>query len=342
MNSQTRMLSCTSLLLIVVLLGSVVQAGTIVLVDGARIEGTILKETASVVFVDIGYDVLDIPKDQIQQIVEPAPDDEPTQDDEGAISGERVSEDLYRTGDLPSASIEDLARRFGEGVVIVKSPGGLGSGFIIHPDGYLVTNFHVVENETQITINIFRKVGQVFRNEKIEDVQIIAVNPFMDLALLKFDPPEDLKVTVVYLAEDRKVNEGDTVFAIGNPLGLERTVSKGIVSKRNRAQDGLTYVQTTTQINPGNSGGPLFNARGEVIGVTNMGYRFAEGLNFAIPVRYVMDFLSNRDAYAYDRDNPNSGFQYLEAPARLNPAAPEFLLPAVNPNHDNDDVDSPS
>lgn len=333
MHCQTRILARILLFSVIALLGSTAQADTIILVDGARIEGKILKETANAVFVDIGYDVLDVPRNQIQEIVEPSPDDAPTPDDEGAIRGERVSENLYRTGDLSPASIEDHARRFGEGVVVVKSPGGLGSGFIIHPHGYVVTNFHVVENETQVTINIFRKVGQAFRNEKIEDVQIIAVNPFMDLALLKFDPPADLKVTVVYLAEDRAVNEGDTVFAIGNPLGLERTVSKGIISKRNRAQDGLTYVQTTTQINPGNSGGPLFNARGEVIGVTNMGYMFAEGLNFAIPVRYVIDFLGNRDAYAYDRDNPNSGFQYLEAPARLDPAAPEFLRPKPKPGH---------
>jgi len=308
-------------------LSAAVRADTVVLVDGARIEGTILKETPAKVFVDIGYDVLPIPRAQIREIVEPSTEVAASEPDAGAVAGERVTDALYRTADLPRASIEELARRFGEGVVIVKSPGGIGSGFIIHPDGYLLTNFHVVENETQITVGIFRKVGRAFRNEKIEDVRIIAVNPFLDLALLKFDPPDDLKVTVVYLAEDREVNEGDTVFAIGNPLGLERTVSKGIVSKRNRAQEGLTYIQTTTQINPGNSGGPLFNARGEVIGVTNMGYRFAEGLNFAIPIRYVIDFLKNRDAYAYDRDNPNSGFQYLEAPPRLNPAPPTFLLP---------------
>ncbi|MCA9249717.1 MAG: trypsin-like peptidase domain-containing protein, partial [Phycisphaerales bacterium] len=93
---------------------------------------------------------------------------------------------------------------------------------------------------------------------------------------------------------------------------------------------GLTYVQTTTQINPGNSGGPLFNERGEVIGVTNMGYLFAEGLNFAIPITYVIDFLKNRDAYAYDQDNPNSGYQYLEAPPRENDAPPLFLLPKAS------------
>ncbi len=308
------------------------QAEKIVLLGGASVEGAIVKETASVIFVDVGFDILSIPRDEVRKIIklESAPVAAPGGQ---TVSRERITDDLYRTADLPNATLESHAERFGEGVVLVATPGGLGSGFIIHEDGYLITNFHVVENETQVTVNIFRKVGGAgarvshFRNEKIEDVRIIAVNPFMDLALLKFEPPEDLEVTVVYLAEDRELKEGDGVFAIGNPLGLERTISKGIVSKSNRAEDGLVYIQTTTQINPGNSGGPLFNERGEVIGVTNMGYLYAEGLNFAIPTRYVIDFLKNRDAYAYDRDNPNSGFQYLAAPTRLDPSPPKFLLP---------------
>lgn len=302
------------------------RAERLILADGKTLEGIVLKETVDTVFVDVGFDVLRIPRDAVREIVKPE-EEAAAAAGERAIANERRTEHLYRTGDLPPASLEELADRLGEGVVMVKTPGGLGSGFIIHEDGYLITNFHVVENETQITVNIFRKVGGAFRNEKIEDVRIIAVNPFVDLALLKFEPPADLAVNVMYLAEDRPVIEGDTVFAIGNPLGLERSVSRGIVSKRNRAEQGLVYIQTTTQINPGNSGGPLFNGRGEVIGVTNMGYLFAEGLNFAIPVRYVIDFLMNRDAYAYDQDNPNSGYQYLEAPPRSETSPPVFLLP---------------
>jgi serine protease Do len=299
-----------------------VRAERIVMTSGAVVEGKILKETADSVVIDLGHDVLQVPRTQILDIV--------TAEEQAAAEGakaetERLTEDLYRTGNSPPAPLEELSARLGEGVVMVKSPAGLGSGFIIHAEGYVITNFHVIENETQIAIHIFRKVGSAFKNEKIEDVRIIAVKPFLDLALLKFEPPADLKVTVVNLGEDRVVNEGDTVFAIGNPLGLERTLSRGIVSKKNRAEQGLAYIQTTTEINPGNSGGPLFNDRGEVIGVTNMGYLFAEGLNFAIPVRYVIDFLKNRDAYAYDQDNPNSGFQYLEAPPRTKPEPPSFL-----------------
>ncbi|MFN1209013.1 S1C family serine protease, partial [Enterococcus lactis] len=76
----------------------------------------------------------------------------------------------------------------------------------------------------------------------------------------------------------------DRVFAIGSPLGLERTVTEGIMSTKTRAVGGELYMQTTTQINPGNSGGPLFNLKGEVVGVTNMKLAFGEGLGFAIPV----------------------------------------------------------
>jgi serine protease Do len=314
-------------LVVALAVASGVQADEIVLAGGDRVVGTVIKETADTVFVDIGYDILHIPRDHIREIVKPDEAATATAPAGAAVRNERITENLYRTADLAPAPLTEHARRLGEGVIMVKSPGGLGSGFIIHEDGYVITNFHVVENETQVTINIFRKLDGAFRKEKIEDVKIIAVDSFRDLALLKFDPPPDLKVTVVHLAEDRPVREGDTVFAIGNPLGLERTISKGIVSKHNRAEEGLLYIQTTAQINPGNSGGPLFNDRGEVIGVTNMGYLFAEGLNFAIPVRYVIDFLKNRDAYAYDLDNPNSGFRYLEAPRRLDPAPPVFLRP---------------
>lgn len=296
---------------------------TVILAGGSRIEGTLVKETEPTVFVDVGYDILKIPREEIRDII--ASQATQPADLTSARLNERITEHLYRTADLPLAPLEEHAKHLSEAVVMIKSPSGQGSGFIIHEDGYVISNSHVIENETKISVHIFRKLHNAFRHEKIEDVHIVAVNPFIDLALLKFEVPEGLKLTVVHLGEGRMIREGDTVFAIGNPLGLERTISKGIISERNRAEGGIVYIQTTTQINPGNSGGPLFNARGEVIGVTNMGYLFAEGLNFAIPVSYVVEFLMNRDAYAYDQDNPNSGFQYLEAPRRLDLKPPVFL-----------------
>jgi serine protease Do len=111
------------------------------------------------------------------------------------------------------------------------------------------------------------------------------------------------------------VRTGDPVFAIGNPLGFERTVSEGIVSTKARAGAGIVLIQTTAAINPGNSGGPLLNVRGEVIGVTNMKIGFiAEAMGFAVPINLVKDFLKFREAFAYDKDNPNTGYHYLAPP----------------------------
>ncbi len=118
---------------------------------------------------------------------------------------------------------------------------------------------------------------------------------------------------------------GQAVFAIGNPLGLERTVTDGVISTKNRAFEGLVYIQTNADINPGNSGGPLFNLAGEVVGVTNMGYIFFGGLGFAIPIDYVKHFIDNRDAFAYDKDNPNTGYRYLQPEPRRNRQKPGFL-----------------
>jgi len=155
------------------------------------------------------------------------------------------------------------------------------------------------------------------------------LNPYLDLALLKIEEGEE-PFRFAYLGSVGEVATGDQVFAIGNPLGLTRTVSQGIVSTKNRNFEGQLYIQTTTDINPGNSGGPLFNLRGEVIGVTSMGYMFFGGLNFAIPVDVVKRFIANRDAFAYDEENPNAGYRYLQPSGRKNKGpAPAFKIPRV-------------
>ena len=109
---------------------------------------------------------------------------------------------------------------------------------------------------------------------------------------------------------------GDHVFAIGSPLGLERTVTEGIVSTTTREVQGNLYLQTTAQINPGNSGGPLFNLRGEVVGVINMKLMLGEGIGFAIPVDSVRYFLRHRDAFAFENDNPSNPYRYMPPPSR--------------------------
>ncbi|MEX0717704.1 MAG: trypsin-like peptidase domain-containing protein [Planctomycetaceae bacterium] len=292
------------------------RADVIELKTGQKIEGEVLKETDQALFVDLGIDVLRVPLDRIRtRAASGEAADSPS-------PGDVEQQGVFRTATLPVKSVKELAESYGEGVVLVRTPSGLGSGFIVDERGYCVTNYHVVERETRIDVTIFHRGEKgEFERRRIDDVRIVALNPFLDLALLQI-PEQDFPFRPVFLAGRDEYREGDPVFAIGNPLGLDRSVSQGIVSTRNRNFEGLTYIQTTTEINPGNSGGPLFNTRGEVVGVTNMKLAFGEGLGFAIPVAYLRHFLNNRDAFAFDRNNPNSGYRYLDPPRRRNAGAP--------------------
>jgi serine protease Do len=212
--------------------------------------------------------------------------------------------------------VREFVGQLGEAVVQVRTPGGLGSGFFIHPDGYFVTNFHVTEGETKISIEVYHQKGGQLERRSYKDVRIVAMNKFADLSLLKVEDKDAPRFKAVVLGDSDSLAQGDRVFAIGSPLGLERTVTEGIVSTTSRQVGGDLFLQTTAQINPGNSGGPLFNTRGAVIGVTNMKLTFGEGLGFAIPVAVLKYFLQHRDAYAYDTDNPSNPFRYLEPPSR--------------------------
>jgi serine protease Do len=294
---------------------SAARADQIVLKSGQKMEGAILKEEPDAIYMDLGVEIIRIPVSQIQTRAKSSQAEE--------VAPKSANDEAYLTAKLPLRSVKDLAMSYGEGVVLVQTPAGLGSGFIINSRGYCVTNYHVIERETRIAVTIFHRnaMGE-FSRRRIDNVKIVALNPFFDLALLQIPAQEDFKFNHVFLATDDDQKDGDEVFAIGNPLGLERSVSRGIVGTRNRNFEGLVYIQTTAQINPGNSGGPLFNARGEVVGVTNMKLVFGEGLGFAIPVAYLKHFLNNRDAFAYDKNNPNSGYRYLDPPRRRNPDAP--------------------
>lgn len=290
---------------------------TVTLRDGRRVVAPILKETAEKLWLDLGYTVVEVPRVEVDSIDRAEPD---------AAVEDAQKNDLFRVAsNLPERSPKELARRFGEAVIMVQTPSGLGSGFIIHPDGYAITNAHVIQGETRIKTVVFEQGELDFRRRTIEDVEIIAVNNHLDLALIKLKSPDGKPFPIVYMQGAEELTAGQDVFAIGAPLGLERTLSRGVIATTQRNFEGMTYVQTTTQINPGNSGGPLFNDKGEVIGVTNMKIPFGEGLGFAIPARYVRDFIRNRDAFAYDKENPNSGYTYHDGPVRSNFGPPPLL-----------------
>jgi len=323
--------------LLILLVCSLCLADTIVLKEGQRLTGNILVEKETLLYVDIGVTVLAIPKEKILEYeytktLEPGDADANDLDvnnlDVAAGKLQRPAGQLYHTANLRVTTIEECVDAFSEAVVKVSSPAGMGSGFFINEDGYLITNYHVIEKETKIKVTVFLKAKNGFEKREFKKVKIEAINPFVDLALLKIEDLGDVKVKFAYLGNIERIKVGQKVFAIGNPLGLERTVTDGVISTRNRAFEGLVYIQTNADINPGNSGGPLFNLAGEVIGVTNMGYIFFGGLGFAIPVDYVKCFVENRDAFVYDKNNPNSGFRYLQPDRRLNKAKPKFLKKA--------------
>ncbi len=293
---------------------------TITMNDGKTIMAPILKETAEKVWLDMGFDVLVVPRSDIRSILRA--DREAGEADEGDSSA------LFFTvapGALPESSPRELARTIGEAVIKVSTPSGLGSGFIIHPEGYAITNAHVIQGEQKLEVTLFEQGEREFQRSSIEDVEIIAVNNHIDLALIKITRPDGRPFRYVPIQATEDLSAGEEVFAIGNPLGLERSLSTGVIATTQRNFEGLTFIQTTTQINPGNSGGPLFNLYGEVIGCTNMGIPSGEGLGFAIPARYIKDFIRNNDAFAYDKSNPNSGYNYLAGPPRLQFGKPSVL-----------------
>lgn len=153
----------------------------------------------------------------------------------------------------------------------------LGSGFIISQDGYILTNDHVVDGADEIKVKL--SDGREFTGE------IRGLDPKLDLALIKIDAGEDLPVA--RLGDSEEIKVGEWVMAIGNPFGLEQTVTVGIVSAKGRVIGAGPYddfIQTDASINPGNSGGPLFNMQGEVIGINTAIVAQGQGIGFAIPV----------------------------------------------------------
>lgn len=295
-------------------------ADKVVLKQGQTLTGDILADRQTQIILDIGVQVLTIPKDKILEY-----EYTPLYSIESEPNNQGSKDQIYTVTNRQKMSIEKCVELVSEAVVKVSTPAGLGSGFIINKEGYLITNYHVVERETKIEVTIFQKIAKGFEIKNFKKVKIVALNPFIDLALLKVEDLGDTKITAVSLGDSGKLEVGEQVFAIGNPLGLERTVTNGVVSTKGRAFEGLVYIQTNADINPGNSGGPLFNLAGEVVGVTNMGYVFAGGLGFAVPVDYVRQFLDSREAFAYDKENPNTGYNYIQPDKRKNKNKPDFL-----------------
>ncbi len=232
----------------------------------------------------------------------------------GALLASRGEDDTQRSaGTLPAVSGSIAQTRagsiyaaVGSGVVQVRTTDGSGTGFVIEDDGTIVTNAHVVDDATSARV-IFDD------SDKAVQAKILGRDESTDLAVLRVDPASAPKLRPLVLADSDTVQVGDAAIAIGYPLGLDRTVTAGIISGLGReiqAPNGFSIdkvIQTDAPINPGNSGGPLLDAKGRVIGVnsqiaTDGASQGNVGIGFAVPsntVREVVPKLESGQTIAH-------------------------------------------
>ena len=199
---------------------------------------------------------------------------------------------------------------------------GLGSGFVVSSDGLILTNAHVVDGADKVEVTL--KDGRTYEGE------VMGTDPLTDVGVIKIEA-EDLPA--VAIADSDQLQPGEYAIAIGNPLGLDNTVTTGIVSAtgRSSAQVGIadkrvSFIQTDAAINPGNSGGPLLNAQGEVIGINTAIIQNAQGIGFAIPINTARD-IADELVVKGKVDHPFLGIQM----AAITPELKEQLAASNNP-----------
>jgi len=195
--------------------------------------------------------------------------------------------DELKIPELNNKDLEDLLKKYlpnPERRPAPEQDSSLGSGFIISSDGYVLTNNHVVSGADEVLVRLYDRRQMI--------AEVIGTDPRSDVALLKINATG---LPVVVVGQSDPLQVGEWVLAIGSPFGFDFSVTAGIVSAKGRAlpnENYVPFIQTDVAINPGNSGGPLFNLRGEVIGVNSQIYSRTGGfmgLSFAIPIEMAMD-----------------------------------------------------
>ena len=183
-------------------------------------------------------------------------------------------------------SLSPLVKAVKGAVVNVEVANGRGSGFLIDPRGWILTNAHVLGGSTEVKIRLADGVPLA--------AQVVGRDDGTDIALLKLVQPAGAPLPYAYLGDSDQLEVGDWVVAIGNPFGLTKSVSQGILSAKERVL-GLgpfdDFLQTDVLINPGTSGGPVFDLRGQVVGVTTARVSEGQGIGFALPINLVKDLL---------------------------------------------------
>ena len=179
---------------------------------------------------------------------------------------------------------EDFWNNFFGNIPKEQKRKSLGSGFMVSGDGYILTNNHVVEKADEITVTLLDK--EEFK------AKVVGTDPKTDIALIKIN--DGKKLPYVVLGDSESLEVGEWVFAIGNPFGLGHTITAGIVSAKGRIIGSGPYddfIQTDASINPGNSGGPLFNRKGEVVGINTAIIQGGQGIGFATPIHLAKSIL---------------------------------------------------
>ncbi|MCL5018577.1 MAG: trypsin-like peptidase domain-containing protein [Candidatus Pacearchaeota archaeon] len=204
-----------------------------------------------------------------------------------------LDEQIIKLKASTSADFSGIIEGAIKSVVTIKTDISQGSGFIIADGGYVVTNAHVMEGATA--------AGIVTYDEEMHSVLRVGENEVMDIVLLKITDESYLPLE---LENSDNVQVGEKVIAIGNPLGLQFSVSEGIVSAIHReGANGIeAYIQTDAALNPGNSGGPLINSQGKVIGINNFKVGGGESLGFALESNYIKEIVNDISQQAYGRD----------------------------------------
>lgn len=200
-------------------------------------------------------------------------------------------------------TIPQIVERVSPSTVAILGDTGFGSGVVVSRDGYIITNFHVIENQGSLNVG--------FPDGPLRDnVRRVAERPDRDLALLKIDATDLIPVR---LGDASEVRQGETIVVIGHPEGLIDTVSSGILTgfetsgtgmfdfAENPLRDGTRLFQTDAAASSGNSGGGMFNDRGELIGIMTSQFLSGQNLNFGIPVNYVDDFIRPHLGMTTDR-----------------------------------------
>lgn len=183
---------------------------------------------------------------------------------------------------MSTSSAEDIASAYGKSIVLIQTDNAMGSGFVVSSDGMILTNSHVVSGSRTVAIKF------IADNRVYSNVNVMKNDTIRDLALLKINDAGNF--VPVVLGDSDKVSVGERVIAMGNPQGLENTVSDGLVSAL-RDMNGTKLIQISAPISSGSSGGALFNINGEVIGITSSTFAEGQNLNFAVAINHAKDEL---------------------------------------------------